>query len=159
MVPLSPDTLGHQSLNSLNLKILSIISQCQESLAASARFPLLNNKIINYIIKILVLSLWKRKGCQTIPSFPSSCPHFPQGAATGETVYSCYRESSAAVQFTHWEETDAKAWCLHEAGGLKPGGSFPALNWSLVHQGCLECMWGREGSFVITDSDLASPGL
>lgn len=65
----------------------------------------------------------------------------PSRAATGETVYSHQGESPAAVPGHLREETDARARCLHEAGGLRPG-SIPALN-----QGCAEYIWGRGGLF------------
>lgn len=99
MVPLSPDTLGHQSLNSLNLKIPSIIASARSHLLPVLGFFFSIIKLLIIIIKILVLSSWKRK--DVIPSFPNSCSHFPQGAATGETVYSCYREVLHLSQHTH----------------------------------------------------------
>lgn len=48
MVPLSPDTLGHQSLNSLNLKIPSIIASARSHL-----LPVLG--FLFSIIKLLII--------------------------------------------------------------------------------------------------------
>lgn len=143
MVPLSPDTLGHQSLNSLNLKIPSIIASARSHLLPVLGFFFSIIKLLIIIIKILVLSSWKRK--DVIPPFlipvPTSLKGQPQERlSTAATGRFCTCPSTPMV------ETDAKARCLHEAGGLEPG-SLPALNWSLVHQGCVECMWDRGGLF------------